>query len=308
MSISSKTQKIMHNKKVTTQSERTFWQEVWRRFKKNKSAVYAMYFVILITLIAFSTVVIDLVTNESIYNNYVINQDIANRFQPPSLKHPFGLDEFGRDMLLRMIWAIRYSIFLGIIAVAIAASIGVFLGAIAGYYGKLLDNIIMRSMDILLAIPQILLAIAIVAALGANLVNLLIAVAVSYIPGYARLVRASVLSVKDQEYVEAVRALGASDARILFLHILPNAMAPAIVQASLGVAWAILALAMMSFIGLGIQPPAPEWGAMLSSARAYIRESWHMTVIPGLGIAVSVLAFNLIGDGLRDALDPRLKN
>lgn len=294
--------------KSINQMDRTFWQEVWRRFKKNRSAVIALYFVIIITTIAFLTLIIDFATNKEIYNHFVINQDMANRFQSPSIAHLFGLDEFGRDMLFRMIWAIRYSIFLGTVAVAIAASVGIFLGAIAGYYGKILDNIIMRIMDVLLAIPQILLAIAIVAALGTSLVNLLIAVAISYIPGYARLVRASVLSVKDQEYVEAVRALGASDYRILFIHILPNAMAPAIVQASLGVAWAILALAAMSFIGLGIQPPAPEWGAMLSSARAYIRESWHMTVIPGLGIATSVLAFNLIGDGLRDALDPRLKN
>ena len=289
-------------------SDRTFWQEIWHRFKKNRRAVVSMIFVIVITTIAIGTIVIDLATNNAIYNQYVIKQNIVKRFQGPSLEHPFGLDEFGRDMLFRMIWAIRYSIFLGTFAVAIAASAGVLLGALAGYYGKMLDNVIMRVMDVLLAIPSILLAIAIVAALGVNLVNLLIAVAISYIPAYARLVRASVMVVKDQEYVEAVRALGASDSRILFQHILPNAMSPAIVQASLGVAWAILALAMMSFIGLGIQPPAPEWGAMLSNARAYIRQSWHLTVIPGLGIALSVLAFNLIGDGLRDALDPRLKS
>lgn len=296
------------HKNVKASKDRTFWQEVWRMFKKNKMAVVGLIFIGILTTIAFSTIIIDFVTDNAIYDKYVIKQDIVNRFQAPSSNHIFGLDEFGRDMLFRVVWGIRYSIFLGTIAVAFSAVIGIFLGAVSGYYGGVIDNVIMRTMDVLLAIPSMLLAIAIVAALGTNLVNVLIAVAISYIPGYARLVRASVMEVKDQEYVEAVRALGASDSRIIITHILPNAMAPAIVQVSLGVAWAILALASMSYLGLGVQPPAPEWGAMLSNARAYITKSWHLTVIPGLGIALTVLAFNLIGDGLRDALDPRLKS
>ena len=207
---------------------------------------------------------------------------------------------------MRMIWAVRYSLFMGTIAIALSTVVGVLLGSIAGYYGKVTDNIIMRFMDVLLAIPSMLLATAIVAALGTSLTNVLIAIAISYVPTFARTVRASVLTIKDQEFIEAARAMGASDLRIIFKYILPNSMAPLIVQATLGVAGAILSIAGLSF--LGIQPPTPEWGSMLSSARSYIREGWHITVIPGLGIMITILALNVMGDGLRDALDPRLKN
>ncbi|MGL4954291.1 MAG: ABC transporter permease, partial [Cetobacterium sp.] len=182
-----------------------------------------------------------------------------------------------------------------------------FLGAIAGYYGGKLDNIIMRVMDIFLAVPSILLAIAIVSALGPNLLNLMIAVSISSIPRYARIVRASVLSIRDQEFIEAARAIGASDARIIFRHIIPNSLAPVIVQGTLGVANAILSTAGLSFIGLGIQPPAPEWGSMLSGGRQYLRYAWWVTTFPGVSIMITILSLNLLGDGLRDALDPRLK-
>jgi peptide/nickel transport system permease protein len=207
-----------------------------------------------------------------------------------------------------MIWAVRYSLFMGTIAIALSTVVGVILGSIAGYYGKVTDNIIMRFMDVLLAFPSMLLATAIVAALGTSLTNVLIAIAISYVPTFARTVRASVLTIKDQEFIEAARAMGASDFRIIFKYILPNSMAPLIVQSTLGVAGAILSIAGLSFLGLGIQPPTPEWGSMLSSARSYIREGWHITVIPGLGIMITILALNVMGDGLRDALDPRLKN
>lgn len=288
--------------------KRTLWEETWRRFRKNKMAMLGMYFVIFLALIAIATIVIDLVTHQSFYIDHVVKQDLRSRLQPPSMAHPFGLDEFGRDMLLRMIWGTRYSLFMGTIAIMISCVIGGVLGAVSGYYGKVVDNVIMRFMDVLLAIPSMLLAIAIVAALGTSLVNLLLAIAISYVPTFARTVRASVLTVKDQEFIEASRAIGCSDRRIIFKYVIPNALAPIIVQFTLGVAGAILSIAGLSFLGLGIQPPTPEWGAMLSNARSYMRDSWHVTVIPGMGILLTILALNMVGDGLRDALDPKLKN
>lgn len=289
-------------------TQRTLGEETWRRFKKNRLAMAGLIFVILLVVIAFATVIIDVATHREIYNHYVIRQDLRGRLEPPSLAHPFGKDEFGRDMLFRMLWAVRYSLFMGTIAIALSCMAGGILGAVAGYYGGMADNIIMRCMDILLAIPSMLLAIAIVAAMGTSIANVLIAIAVSYVPTFARTVRAPILTVKDQEFVEAGKAVGAGDLRIIFRYILPNSMAPIIVQATLGVAGAILSIAGLSFLGLGIQPPAPEWGAMLSNARSYIRDSWHITVIPGMGIMLTILALNVIGDGLRDALDPKLKN
>ncbi len=287
---------------------RGLWQETWRRFKKNKLALVGMSFIILLLAIAIATIVIDLVTDKSFYNAHVIKQNLRMRLKGPSKEHIFGLDEFGRDIFLRMLWAVRYSLFMGVFAIFFSVIVGGIFGSIAGYYGKVTDNVIMRFMDILLAIPSMLLATAIVAALGTSLVNVLIAISISYVPTFARTVRASVLTVKDQEYIEAAKAVGASDVRIIFKYIIPNSMAPLIVQATLGVAGAILSIAGLSFLGLGIQPPTPEWGSMLSSARSYIREGWHITVIPGLGIMLTILALNVMGDGLRDALDPRLKN
>ena len=293
---------------VANKKQRSLWQEAWRRFRKNRMAMAGLVFLSILVIIAVVTLVIDLVTNNSIYNNYVINQDLVNRLQGPSAAHPFGQDEFGGDMLLRMLWGTRYSLFMGSLAIIFSLCIGGVLGAISGFYGKLTDSIIMRIMDVLLAIPSMLLATAIVAALGTSLVNVLIAIGISYIPTFARTVRASVLTVKDQDYIEAARSIGCNDGEIIFKYIIPNAMAPIIVQATLGLAGAILSIAGLSFLGLGIQPPTPEWGAMLSNARVYMRDAWHVTVIPGLGIMLTILSLNLMGDGLRDALDPRLKN
>ncbi|WP_319757654.1 ABC transporter permease [uncultured Sphaerochaeta sp.] len=295
-------------KQPLVKKQRTLAAETWRRFKKNRLALTGMIVILTLVVIALSTIVVDLVTDKAIYNDYVIKQNLRMRLQGPSREHIFGLDEFGRDIFMRMVWAVRYSLFMGTIAIALSTILGGLLGAVAGYYGKISDNIIMRFMDVLLAIPSMLLATAIVAALGTSLTNVLIAIAISYVPTYARTVRASVLTIKDQEFIEAARAMGASDVRIIFKYILPNSMAPLIVQATLGVAGAILSIAGLSFLGLGIQPPTPEWGSMLSSARAYIREGWHITVIPGLGIMITILSLNVMGDGLRDALDPRLKN
>ena len=293
---------------VANKKQRSLWQEAWRRFRKNRMAMAGLVFLSILVIIAVVTLVIDLVTQNEIYNNYVINQDLVSRLQGPSAAHPFGQDEFGRDMLLRMLWGTRYSLFMGSLAIIFSLCVGGVLGALSGFYGKLTDSIIMRIMDVLLAIPSMLLATAIVAALGTSLVNVLIAIGISYIPTFARTVRASVLTVKDQDYIEAARSIGCNDGEIIFKYIIPNAMAPIIVQATLGLAGAILSIAGLSFLGLGIQPPTPEWGAMLSNARVYMRDAWHVTVIPGLGIMLTILSLNLMGDGLRDALDPRLKN
>ncbi len=296
-----------HLPQTQTRKQRSLWQDAWRRFKKNKLAVISALFILLLSLIAISTIVIDLTTGNSFYRQYVIKQNLRGKLDAPSAAHLFGQDEFGRDVLLRMIWGVRYSLFMGILAIVFSTLVGGFIGAISGYYAKL-DNVLMRFMDILLAIPSMLLATAIVAALGPGLVNVLVAIGIAYIPTFARTLRASVLTVKEQEYIEAARAVGADDFRIITKYILPNAMAPLIVQSTLGVAGALLSIAGLSFLGLGIQPPTPEWGSMLSNARTYIRDAWHITVIPGLGIMLTILALNLVGDGLRDALDPKLKS
>ena len=201
----------------------------------------------------------------------------------------------------------RISLTIGFASVSFSCVIGILLGAISGYYGEVIDNLMMRLIDIVLAIPNILLAMSIVAALGTGFRNLIIAIGVSAIPGYARIVRASVLSEKEKEYVEAAKSIGTSDLKIIIRHILPNCMAPIIVQATMSIATAILSAASLSFIGLGIEPPIPEWGSMLSAGRAYIRDYWFVVTFPGLAIMLTVFAFNLFGDGLRDALDPRLK-
>ena len=210
-------------------------------------------------------------------------------------------------MFLRMLWGIRYSLFMGMAGIAFSTLLGGLIGAVAGYY-KRLDNVLMRAMDVLLAIPSMLLATAIVAALGPGLVNVLIAISIAYVPTFARTLRASVLTIKEQEFIEAARSVGADNPRIIMRYIVPNSLAPLIVQSTLGVAGAILSIAGLSFLGLGIQPPTPEWGSMLSNARTYIRDAWHITMIPGAGIMLTILALNLVGDGLRDALDPKLKS
>lgn len=285
----------------TSNKKRSQWLEVWRRLKRNKMAVVGLVILIILVLLAvFANVIAN-------YDNVVIKQNLSQRLQAPSAAHWLGTDEFGRDIFARLIHGTRVSLQVGIIAVGISIIIGGILGAIAGYYGGKLDNIIMRIMDIFLAVPSILLAIAIVSALGPSILNLMLAISISSVPSYARIVRASVLSIRDQEFIEAAKAIGASNTRIIFRHIIPNSLAPVIVQATLGVAGAILSTAGLSFIGLGIQPPAPEWGSMLSGGRQYLRYAWWVTTFPGIAIMITILSLNLLGDGLRDALDPRLK-
>ncbi len=233
-------------------------------------------------------------------------QKLTRRFEGPSLEHPFGLDELGRDILSRIIYGSRISLAMGVVAVAIALVGGVILGLLAGYF-RPVDGLISRTMDILLAFPGILLAIAVVAALGPNERNAMIAVGIESMPAYVRLTRASVLSLKEREFVEAARALGAGNFRIVVHHILPNIIAPIIVFGSLNLSTAILTASTLSFLGLGPQPPTSEWGAMVSASRSYLRVAPHLMLFPTLAIFVTVLAFNFVGDGLRDALDPRLR-
>lgn len=289
------------------QKSRSLWQQSILQFRHNKLAVLGLAMIIAFLLIIIVTVLIDQVTGYEFYNTYILKQDLTQRLAAPSLQHPFGCDEFGRDLLLRILWGTKLSFLIGVVAIMLSVFLGAPIGMIAGYYGGKVDNVFMRLMDVLLAIPYMLLAMAIVAALGTSTVNLLIALAVSGIAKYARIARAAVLTAKDSEYVEAARAVGAGDGKILFGYILPNSLSPILVQISLGIGDSILAVAGLSYLGLGVQPPQPEWGAILTTARTYMRDAWHISVFPGLFLIAAVIAFNLFGDGLRDALDPKLK-
>ena len=274
-------------------------KEIFKRFKKNRMAVFGLVVIILLILCALFPSVIAPYGYD--------DQNLSEQFIAPCLAHPFGTDNFGRDILSRVIYGCRISLLIGLISVSISCVLGVMLGCIAGYYGNKIDNLVMRFIDIMLAIPQMLLAMSIVAALGIGTENLILAIAIVSVPGYARIVRGSILSVKGQEFIEAARSIGASDFRIITRHIVPNCLAPIIVQATMSIASAILSTASMSFIGLGIEPPTPEWGSMLSAGRAYLRDHWFVVTFPGVAIMLTVFAFNLFGDGLRDALDPKLK-
>ena len=285
-------------KKYKKQSQ---FKEIVKRLFRNRSAVLGMIIFLCIIVIALSA---DMLFD---YETQVIKQDIMNRLQAPSSEHWFGTDEMGRDIFARTMYGAKYSLKIGFSASIVSLAIGLVIGAVAGYYGGWIDMIIMRIMDVLLAIPGTLLAIAIVAALGSSVNNLIIAMSISGIPGFARIVRSSVLTVKDNEYVEAARAIGATDKTIIFGHVLPNGMAPLIVQATLRVANVILSTAGLSFLGLGVPAPHPEWGALLTNARSYIRDYSYMCLFPGLAIMTTILSLNLFGDGLRDALDPKQK-
>ena len=275
--------------------------EVWKRLCRNKTAVLGLVIVALLTLMAIlSQILID-------YETQVIKTNYSEALQAPSADHWFGTDEMGRDILLRVMYGSTVSLSIGVVTVAVSLTVGLILGAAAGYFGGKTDMIIMRIMDIFLAIPGTLLAICIVASLGNSIPNLVIAQAVSSIPTFSRVVRGAVITARDADYVEAARAIGAKDATIIFHEVLPNSLAPIIVQTTLQVASVILSIAGLSFIGLGIPAPRPEWGAMLSGARAYIRDYSYMCLFPGLAIMTTILSLNLLGDGLRDALDPRLR-
>ena len=275
------------------------YKAFWKRLSKNKAAVIGGFFILLFIVV-------------SIVGPFLTTRDpnevmMLNKLQPPSAEFWFGTDNFGRDIFTRIIHGMGLTLKVGFLSVAMGGSIGVIFGIVSGYYGGKIDTIIMRVMDVLLAFPGILLALAIVSVLGGSLQNVIIAVSIFSVPAFARIVRSSTLSVRQLEYIDAVRALGASDFRIIFKHILPNVVSPIIVQATLRIATAVLTASGLSFLGLGAQPPEPEWGAMLNDGRTYMQTSPHLMIFPGMMIAIVVLAFNIFGDGLRDALDPKMK-
>ncbi|MDR2908311.1 MAG: ABC transporter permease [Oscillospiraceae bacterium] len=275
-------------------------REVFLRLCSSPLTVFGMLVLLLLILVA-------------LFAGYIAPypydlQDYGSVLSFPSLSHPFGTDNLGRDILSRVIYGSRVSLLIGFISLFAGALCGSLSGALAGFFGGAADSFIMRFCDMVMSIPKIILAIAVSAILGPGLVNAMVSVSISSAPAFARVVRAGVITVKDREFIEASRAAGCGNGRILFRHILPNVAAPIIVQSTLGVSTAILLAASLSFLGLGVQPPTPEWGAMLSAARGFTRNEWYMVLFPGLAIMLSVLSLNLFGDGLRDALDPRLRD
>ena len=283
--------------KVKKSSE---FKRVFRQLRKNKAAMAGLVIFCLEIILAILATVI------SPYNYNTM--DMSLQFALPSWQHLFGCDDVGRDILSRVLYGARYSLSLGSISTLLSNLIGMIIGAIAGYVGGWLDNVIMRVLDVLQALPAMLLVIVLSAMLGPGFTNTIIAMTVSFIPYPARLLRAQILKERDNEYIEAARSINCSSSNIVLSHLIPNCMSPLIVNITMGIAGRILYAASLSFIGLGVQPPIPEWGAILSSARQFMRQSPHLVFFPGLAIATTVLSLNLLGDGLRDALDPKLKN
>jgi len=271
---------------------------VWYRLRRHRLAMVGLGFIGLLIVSAIAA--------DALAPYKPLEQQMTQRLKPPTAAHLFGTDDFGRDILSRIIYGARISLQVGFVAVGIAGSIGIVLGLLAGYFGGWIDNVLMRMMDVLLAFPAILLAVVIMALLGPSTTNVMIAIGIAYIPVFARVVRGTVLTVKPNDYVEAARAAGASEFRTLTRHVLPGTSGTIIVQASLALAYAILAEAALSFLGLGTQPPTPTWGSMLSFGRDFVREAPWFTFFPGFAIFLTVLSLNLVGDGLSDALDPRL--
>jgi peptide/nickel transport system permease protein len=274
-------------------------KEIWRRFKKNKSAIIGL---VLFGVMLIACFIVPLFIPYS----QVTQQNIRDKFASPSLNHLAGTDHFGRDEMARLLYGGRMTMSIGFLSAALSLLVGGALGMLASFYDKA-DNLIMRCIDILASIPPILMALAIVSALGANLRNVIIAISVARMPAFCRVIRAAVLSIVDQEYIEAARAGGTGDFRILARHVLPNCLGTIIVQTTMNMSLLMLAAASLSFIGMGVQPPAPEWGSMLSEAREYMRSAPLLMLLPGIGIVLVTTELNLIGDGLRDAFDPRLK-
>ena len=275
------------------------WGVIYKRLRRNKTALIGGYLILLFVVVSI------IAPFFTVYDPLKV--DYSTKLLPPSSEFWLGTDHNGRDIFTRLIHGMSITLYIGLLSVLVGLVIGVPLGIISGYYGKILDSIIMRVIDVLLAFPGILLAIALVSVLGGSITNVIIAVGIFSVPGFARIARGTTMAISKLEYIEAVRALGATDGRIIFLHILPNIVSPIIVQATIRVAIAILIASGLSYLGLGAQPPTPEWGAMLSQGRSYMFDHPHVALFPGIAIVSVVLAFNLFGDGLRDAFDPRNK-
>lgn len=286
---------------VKSSKKKSQLQMVWHQFKKNRGAV--------VGLICFGTIVLAAIVAAIFvdYDTQIAGINIVEKLKSPSAEHWFGTDHLGRDVFLRIVYGARYSLVIGICGTLISVLGGTFIGAVAGYFGGRLENIVMRLADVLMTIPSVLMAACIVAAFGISMRNLILALGICTIPHFARVSRAAVMTVQSNEYVEAAKAIGASNIKILFKHVLPNALSPIIVQATTRIATCITGAASFSFLSLGVPAPNPEWGAMLSDAKPFMRTEPYLMIFPGLAIAITVLSINLIGDGLRDALDPKLK-
>lgn len=291
--------KVMKAKRAEAYQSQSQFKDVWYRLRKNKLAMTGLIIVVVIVLAAIFA---DVITPYE-YDK----QDLRARFTYPCLEHLLGTDNLGRDILTRIIYGARTSLLVSLVAVAIGLLIGGSIGAIVSFYGGKLEEVVMRCLDVLMSIPPLILAVAISASLGVGKFNCAVAIGVSSIPSFARIIRSSVLSIKDQEYIEAATACGVSKLKTVFTHVIPNSLAPIMVQGTLKIGDAIMMISSLSFIGLGVQPPTPEWGSMLAFGRDYIREFWPIVTFPGLAIMVTLIAFNVLGDGLRDAMDPRLK-
>lgn len=275
------------------------WKIVWRRFKKSRTAMIGLFFVAIILL---SAVFADLIAPYD-----YAKQNYKERFLYPSRAHIMGTDNFGRDIFSRLVHGGRISLGVAMISVAISLTIGGFLGATASFFGGIYETLVMRICDGVMAIPTLMFAISLSAAMGSGVLTTALAIALGATPRFTRITRASVLTVKEQEYIEAARSIGSSNAQILLRHIIPNALAPIFVQTTIDIVSAILLISMLSFVGLGVQPPTPEWGSILNAGREYIRTFWPIVTFPGVMIMITLMSFNMMSDGLRDALDPRLK-
>ena len=290
------------DEEIVRLKKRSYFGEIWHRLKKNKLSMACLIFLVILLL------AIALVGVVSPYN--YAETDLVNRFQLPSLAHPMGTDDYGRDLLTRLLVGGRYTLLIAILSVIIGIVFGMIIGALCGFFGKWIDAILMRLMDIIMSIPGMMLAIVISVSLGTGVFNTALALAVGTLPMIARQLRSSTLTINGQEYIEAARSFGESNARIIVTHVIPNTLAPIIVQTSLYIGGAIMGIAGLSFLGLGVQPPTPEWGNILNTGLDYIYDfatRWHMIVFPALFIVLAELAFNLLGDGLRDAMDPRMR-
>ena len=280
---------------------RSLWSDVWKRLRKNPSAVAGMIIFTIIAIICFfAPLYLDYLTD-------VVGVDPRNSLAGPSAEHILGVDELGRDLLARIIWGGRTSLSIAIASMIFATVVGTILGTVSAYYGKYIDTFIMRLMDIFMALPSLLLMITISAIMKPNMWNLIFAVGFGMIPGIARLIRGQVLQVVDSEFIEAVRIQGASDFKIIVSHILPNAISPVITSFIMDLGVCVTMISTLSFLGLGIQPPAPEWGAMLAAGREHLRNAWHVATFPGIALVITLISLTLVGDGLRDALDPKMK-
>lgn len=294
-------------KKVTPPEEQTFkkrgvgaqLKEFWHQFAKNKAAVVSLAVIILLILACIFAPLLTPYAYDEI--------DLLNTLQYPSLENPLGTDNYGRDILTRILYGGRTSLLISLTAMIIAMIVGPLLGAIAAFYGGAADSVIMRVLDIMMSIPGLLLSVSVSIALGTGVTETAIAIAIGSVPPLARIIRAQVLTIRDQEYIEASRTIGASDLRIIISHVIPNSLAPLIVQSTMRIGSAVNLISSLSFLGAGVQPPTPEWGSMLSEGRAFLLSFWPMIIFPGIAIAITMLAFNIFGDGVRDALDPKLK-